>query len=273
MTAKAIQSLLMGALLAGLVGCGPREKPVDPLESGRIMMRQGNEQRQAELAGKQFVQVRTVVVDVPSGPGSDSGIWDLVDESGTDPLRREALADNGMRVGIGRQEDWLELAACLEGLAGRKTEEVTSIVQPHELFSIAVKSRQPERTAFLIRPDGTLSGLDLPAGDYLLTMMSLPSPDDPEVIHLSCQPKVRSSRQYAEVTSTPGGPVVTNQHRLVSVGLMTYQTTIQIGQFILIGPSEQATRSSSVGHHLFVKDKAGLAVRTFFVLTPDLIEK
>ena len=273
MTAKAIR-LLMGALVAAtMVGCTPKDDPNEVFEGGVDMMRNRTLQRRQALAGRQFVQVRTIVVDIPTGPGPDGEIWGLVDESSISDLQRRALTDNGMRVGVGSQEEWPALADALEELAGRKTEEVTSIVEPQDLFSIAVKTRQPERTAFLIHPDGTLSGLDLPAGEYLLTLLSVPSTDDDGAMTLSCQPKVRSSRRYAQVTNGEGGPVIDSQHRLISVNLMTCQTMIEPGQFLLIGPSQQARRESSVGHHLFLKTKAGLTIRTYFVLMPDLIEQ
>ena len=273
MTAKTIRLLLVGILLAAPVGCTHRDEPEDLDESGREMMSRGNEQRREALVGHQFVQIRTVVVDIPIASGSESGIWDRVDDSGIPAFQRQALSDNGMRVAIGEKDDWPDLASYLEDLAGRKTEEVTSIAQPHEMFSIAVKASQPERTAFLIHPDGTLSGVDLPAGDYLLTMVGVPSPDEKGKLLLSCQPKVRSARRYSQVTDTPGGPVLDSHHRLISINLMTCGTTIQAGQFLLIGPSEQASRRSSVGHHLFTKETAGLPARTFYVLMPHVIEK
>ncbi len=257
-------------LLAAWVvaGCGPTVED-DP---ERDWMAARSAERKEALAGVHFVQIRVMVVELPFSNRAVENVWGMVDESLLTAKESGSLSANGMRAGLGTAESWPEVAAELKRLAGRQITEALAINNANQPITLAVKERQPAATVFAVHADQTISGLDFPAGEYLLALMCAFDPDDPSEMHLACQPQVRGRRRQVGTGAPGDGALLSNQYRVVGLDMMTFQTRMAQGQFLLVGPGHRAERATSIGHRFFIKDKGGMPVATLLVLFPEVVK-
>lgn len=227
-------------------------------------------ERKDALAGVHYVQVRVMVVELPFSNRAVENVWALVDESFLTANESGSLSANGMRAGLGTADSWPEVAAELKRLAGRQITEALAINNANQPITLAVKERQPAATVFAVHADQTISGLDFPAGEYLLALMCAFDPDDPSEIHLACQPQARGSRR--QVGGVGDGALLGNQYRVVGLDMMTFQARMAQGQFLLVGPGHRAERATSIGRRFFIKNKGGMPVATLLVLFPEVVK-
>ncbi|MHC4562234.1 MAG: hypothetical protein ACYS8X_05615 [Planctomycetota bacterium] len=262
------------ALMSVLAGCSLDQNPDGLDRSGQRMMALRSRQREDRPKGLQLVQVQVMFIELPVGSvGEAEEVWSAVDE-GAVPLRRSmTLAANGMRVGVGKLTEWAALAATLEELAGRKFGQSTLYNAPSQPMTLSLKQRQPPATVFAEHADKTLSGMDMPSGDYLLALLCSFDTKDPTIMKLTGVPQVRSTKRHTKVAKVNGAPTLMHRPMLTSIDLMIFQATVPAGGFVLIGPSAQAARPSSVGAHFLSKSRSGVPLETVIVLIPEIVER
>ena len=271
---KSISPSAALALVAAvaLFGCKGDEGE-DPLfVSGQEMMKARWENRRDEHQGVRVLRLRVAVVDVPIGLSSASeDVWSTVDEDVVSPVQSVNFTANGLRVGVGSLEQWDRLAGALGELAGRPVRQTITIGALSQPITVALKERQGPKTLFIVHRDGTLSGRDIPAGDYLLAMLCATKPGQLNQLTITGQPQIRSRRRRARIRNVQGRTSVARRPTLTGLESMTFQLTISTGSFILIGPSGRASEPNTVGHQFLVKTKGGLPVETLLILIPEIV--
>ena len=272
---KSISPSVALALVVGvaLFGCKGDESE-DPLfVSGQEMMKARWESRRDKHEGVQVLRLRVAAVDVPIGLSSASeDVWSAVDEDVVSPVRSINFTANGLRVGVGSPEQWDRLVGALGKLAGQPVRQSITVGALSQPITVALKERQGPRTLFIVYRDGTLSGRDIPAGDYLLAILYATKPGQPDQLTITGQPQIRSQRRHARISNVEGRTSVTRRPTLTGLESMTFQLTIPTGSFILIGPSGRASEPNTVGHQFLVKTKGGLPVETLLILIPEIVE-
>jgi len=271
-------SSLLPVVVAGLVlsGCSPPPEP--PAPSGPFLddrpITVPPPSSRVKVDGKEFillVRLHMASVEVPIGKASGTEeLWSYLDEESVAAVHGVALGLNGVRVGVGRANAWSDVVGVLQKMTGRKLKEGNMITVPGGTVPTELKKRQDVETIFTFYEDRTLTGSDYPPGDYLLTLSSTVSEDDPSKAVITGVPQIRTTRRDPHFTIEDGRATFVNRPTVFSFRPLTFQVTVPRKDFLVIGPGTEARRPNSVGHHFFVKDKDGLEFETVLVVVPEV---
>lgn len=254
-------------LLAAVVGaCTPdRDAP-----SARDLFPRGGEQPAGRVT---MVKVHVAVVEVPMGATSESTIlWALLDRRIMAMDEAISLADNGLQIGVGKRADWGRLDDVLTDMSGRQYEPTTIIGAPEAPVPIVVQEHRTGRTVFLVHMDDTLSGLDYPPGQYILSLLFTADPDG-RTLTVTGLPQVQSTRRRPMIVGEEGSAAMVNRATTYSLYPLTFQMRVTAGDFIVIGASERITRASSAGRAFLARDRNGVPVETILVITPEIVTR
>jgi len=219
-----------------------------------------------------LVRIKVVTIEVPVGTVSSSErIWNWLDEElvGADTLVN--LGRNGLRMGVGRRDDWPAVAKMLKALTGRGLTQTLLMTTPSKPVSYVVKQRQGVQTIFLFYPDRTCSGADYPPGDNLLTMACTFDADEPQKLMMVGLPQIRATKRSPRIVKAKTGLSIVDQARLFSFDPLTFRLRFQGGDFLMIGPGARAGRPISVGHHFLIQKRKGVQFETVLILIPEVV--
>jgi hypothetical protein len=279
--------LLISASAAGLLGCEPglsgagsSGAPVIPPSPTTMPRAGGHFASQADPAGgaqkaKQFrlvVRIRMTAIEVPIGTASGSEeIWSYLDEEPISTIRSVSLGRNGIRVGLGRDGAWPDLAAVFKRMTGQVPSQSVLAAMPNDPLQIILRERQDEATIFTFRDDRTLRGQDYPVGDYLLTVACTLDEDDLSKVMLTAVPQVRSTARLTRFVMSPLGPQMVSQPETYSFSDLTFQLMAPPKGFIVIGPGANARNPATVGYHFLTHKREGVEFETLLVLMPEVL--
>jgi hypothetical protein len=275
--------LLISASAAGLLGCEPGLPGVGSFGAPAISPSPTSMPRADGLVGtagaeakanqfKLVIRIRMATIEVPVGTASGSEeIWSYLDEEPISTVRSVSLGRNGIRVGLGRQDAWPDLAAVFKRMTGRVPGQSVMAAMPNDPLQITLQQRRGEATIFTFRDDRTLRGQDYPVGDYLLTIACTLDEDDLSKVMMTALPQVRSSARTTRFELSPSGPQMVTKPELFSLSDLTFQLMIPPKGFLLIGPGANARNLSTVGHHFLTHTREGVEFETLVVLMPEVL--
>lgn len=267
----------LAILILTLTGCQPAQPPtrfrdMAPPSKDGVPMKAVN--ADTSLAGKKYriiIRLRMIAVEMPIGTVSDSEeLWSYLNEEAIRPRFTAGLTRNGIRLGIGKNKSWQDIATLLNRMTGQQVKERSMICMPGNPVSIVIRQGQPERIIFAANEDGTISGSDYPAGDYIFTFNFTLNEDDPSRIMVTGAPVIRSKHRETKIIKTFGKPMVVQQPILYSFRSLMVQFPIASRDFIVLGPGVESRRNSSVGHHFLVKQREGIELETVIIVMPEV---
>ena len=219
-----------------------------------------------------LVRIKVVTIEVPVGTISSSEkIWSWLDEERVGAQTLVTLGRNGLRMGVGRRDDWPAVAKMLKALTGRGLTQTLLMTTPSKPVSYVVKQRQGVQTLFLFYPDRTCSGADYPPGDNLLTIACTFDADEPEKLMITGLPQIRATRHRPRIVKGSGGLSIVDQSALFSFDPLTFRFRFQGGDFVMIGPGAQAGRAVTLGHHFLIQKRKGVQFETVLILIPEVV--
>ena len=268
---KRIAALCVPLLVALLSGCPPGQG--DALRGGPGRMPGTDAASTGNQLHVRFVFLRIVTFEVPAGAASASEqIWSYLDEESIGVQQGVSLARNGIRMGIGREKDWPDLARILKQMTGRRVRQTTVTALPGVPVPLELKRKQPGQTIFTFYEDLTLSGADYPAGDNLLTIACTLDEDDPTIVRLTGLPQIRSTYRKPTVLNRPGEPMIVERPVIYDLPSLMFQVTVASRDFLVIGPNSQSQRRCSAGRSFLVAQKDGVPFETVQLLVPEVFE-
>ena len=220
-----------------------------------------------------IVRIRMLTLQLPAGSLTESEqLWGYLNE---EPLTKpdSALGVNGIRIGVGRAEDWPEIAKFLRELTGQQVKLQELLGEPSVPLPINLKQRQGEQTIFQYRPDRTMSAKDYPPGDNLLLATTNVNYDDLSSTILTVVPAVRSTQAQPKYVMAPSGAyMLTSQQDLFPLSGLECKLRVPAGSFVLIGPNSHAQkRFLSPGYHFLMRQREGTDFESVLVLFPQAV--
>ncbi len=271
LTAAAAATCLLPA------GCRPGDQPLrsplpPPTVNGvpAVPLREMAPRPAGDEALAVVLRHRIVSFELPLGSASASEeLWSYIDEEPAGARRGPCLARNGIRVGLGREGDWPEIARLLRGMTAQRQSRASMVARPGHPASVTLKKGQPAQTIFLFRDDGTLFGNDYPPGDNLLVLTARVNLDRPDDVHLSGAPVVRSRYRQQRYERGPEGFLLTAKPIHYRLEELAFHFTVPRGRFVLVGPGPQADRATSAGHRFFVHQRRGERFEALLLIVPE----
>ncbi len=221
---------------------------------------------------KIVVAIRLATIEVPIGTASGSEeIWSYLDEEPISTARSVNLGRNGIRVGLGHDGAWPDLARVFKRMTGRVPTQSVMVAKPNNPLQIILRQRQPATTIFTFRDDRTLRGQDYPAGDYLLTIACTLDEDDLSKVMFTAVPQVRSAAKNPKFIMSPIGPRRLNVAQTYSFEDIAFRLMVPPKGFLVIGPGANARNPSTLGHHFMTIKREGVEFETLLVLRPEVL--
>jgi len=218
-----------------------------------------------------LIRIKAVQIELPVGTASSSEeIWSYLDEEPLGAARGAALGRNGLRVGIGRQDSWPDLARVLKRMTGRGFRHITKLTKPGKPATFEMSRRKQDSTIFTSHADRSLSGADYPAGRYLLSVLCTLDEDEPSTILITAAPQIESARRKPKLSALKGGFVLAAKPTIYNFPELTFQVSVPAKDFLVVGPGAQSRRPSSIGRHFLVRQSGGAQFETAIVLVPEV---
>ena len=216
-----------------------------------------------------LVQMRLGTIEVPVGIASGSEeIWSYLDEEAIEPVHAANLGRNGLRVGLGRKDNWADMARIFERMTGRAVAMKDMLLIPGNPAPLTLKSAQPVQTIFTFYDDRTLSGADFPPGDNALVITCTLNEDDVSTVFLTGVPQVQTTMRRPRVVREADRFSMVAKPEVFPLTPLTFRVPVVQGDFVVIGPGSAASRPVSAGHHFLVKEREGVEFETVLVLFP-----
>ncbi|MDY7011185.1 MAG: hypothetical protein SVV80_10610 [Planctomycetota bacterium] len=266
--------VLFGVLV--FTGCAepkdPLPQPGDPpVVNGAALMPFDRVKKENQRDFILVVRINLITVQIPIGSVSNSEqLWGYLDEEPVGARVGSALSSNGIRVGLGRKDAWKDISGILQQLTGEPLNRTTLLVPPGAPMPIVFKPQQKEQTIFTYRRDESLFGRDYPAGDNVLMTMATINFDEPSAVWMTATPVVRSSQRRRRYVKQAGEYALTSEPIYYHLGDLGFRFKVPRGDFILIGPDQQAQQHSSPGYHFLVHNRQALEFETVVIIAPEV---
>lgn len=201
---------------------------------------------------------------VPEGAVSrNDEFWKNVPDAAVDGEENRQLQWNGLRVGEGDFDHWKPCGDVLKRAGAQFTIGHFYSVVPSDQ-EIPVSGDIARQTLFWFDRQGRLIGEDYDHCQDILCYTFGPSSEYPGRVKLDLTPMVRAVRQRIEITALNNEQdiqFVSSQH-LFDVGL---SVDLPKGKFLVISPSADAQRETSIGHRFLTSDAHAGRRETIFV--------
>jgi hypothetical protein len=194
-------------------------------------------------------------------------IWNHVDGMRIDSQAAGLMARNGLRAGAASPESWPAIQTILESAGGELSNEQL-ITQRNLPLSVTVSSIDEEETIFSYGRDNRLAGKTFPAGEKALKLDYAFHPELGGCTEIQLGFEVRHDR--GKLTWKREGDVIRQvqayeHHVFTDLGVLL---TLNPGESLVIGPSEEAEKEYLVGSRFFMHRRSGRLHETLYCVTP-----
>ena len=231
----------------------------------------GSDPRRASAEAVQVVQLAFDVlrVELPiDGVRNSRKVWNHVDE-----LRLEAdlvarLARNGVRVGAASSGSWSPIRAILEA-GGARTQKEQMLPQAGAPLTVELAPIQESESIFSYGRDNRLVGKTFPAGQKIIQLdyayhAPLGGCTDIQVgfeVH-----KDRGEITWQHQEGVIRQVAAYDRHVFEDLGALL---TLKPGEYLVIGPSDQADNEYLIGSRFFIRTASGEKAETLLFVTPQ----
>jgi hypothetical protein len=215
------------------------------------------------------VRINTYQFTLPSRTISrDEAFWKHIDEHAVDAATYDLLYKNGLRVGLGRQNDW----AYFHDLLSRQQVAIRSgfsTSQHPDQMEVSLKEEQESQEVFWFDSDSFLVGHRYDHCEDLLSVYFSPIARHSGDVVVSVIPLLRSKRERIRYTVREDEvlPHLTEDYPEFLFDLRL-RTVIAAGQFLVIAPSSQAQVAHTIGKTFFKYDGKGEEFETLLIISP-----
>jgi hypothetical protein len=218
-----------------------------------------------------MVRLNIASIEIPAGIASESEpLWSYLNEESVNLVRTPVLGFNGLRIGIGNNSVWPDIAELLKQMTGRRVIESVAVAVPGRPLPIVLKQYRGEQTLFLFREDRTISGMDYPSGEQILMMVCTLNEDDPSQVLITAVPQIRTIQRKSHFIQQDGKYMMVSQPEEYPLTPLTFQVLLPSNDFLMIGAGTESGRTTSVGHSFLIKDKDGLEFETLLIIKPEV---
>jgi hypothetical protein len=208
-------------------------------------------------------------VDLPvEGLRHSRKVWNHVDELRLDSQAVALLAQNGLRIGVASPAAWPAIQTIIEAGAGTLHNEQL-LTQSGLPVSVTVASIDEPETFFSYSRNSRLVGKTFPAGDKILKMGYAFHPELGGCTDLQISLEVQHDRGELTWERTEGVIRQVPAYDRHVFSDLSVLFTLNPGEAIVIGPSDEADNEYLVGSRFFTHKRAGQPYETLLCITPQ----
>jgi len=200
---------------------------------------------------------------------SSRKVWNHVDEQRVSVETTAQLARNGLRIGAGAGGSWPAIAAILEASEARTSRDQL-LAQGGAPLLIELGAIHDSESFFAYGSDQRLEGKTFDEGSKVLRLDYALHPHLSGATELVAHFEIRHDRGELKWERQPDGSIrqapAIDQH--VFDGLEA-AVTLDVGEFLVVGPSQQAENEYLVGSRFLTQRDAGKRYETLLFITPQ----
>lgn len=220
----------------------------------------------------QTVDVAILHVRCPSkARGRLNAIWDHVREERLDHDSRLGLARNGLRVGCGSSADWAEIKGIIDATEGCQSLAAAPVRLPQRFpLDLELDDGPRDQTLFAVEPDGVLSGATWKESRNVFRLVYERDVRERSRLQISVTPVVRQPADgYSWIPTDLGVAQVPRYggRRFAGAG---FRLSVERGEFILIGPGDQAVLRGLLGHVFMTRRADDDVYESYLFLHPAI---
>ncbi len=271
-------------LLALLVGCHPNQpvpapSPQPPAMSKSApareplkMMQKGGAsvtstvQSTAEQ-GNNGLRVEFYLLALPEGTISrNEKFWKRVDEHSLDPATYDLLYRNGVRVGEAPIAEWEYFRQVMEQYPAI-TKATSLVAVDAKPIEVPMRKDVAAQEICYFDSSNRLEGRSYYGAENIVALTFQQAPRRLNTMRVALCPVVRSVRKRLELSPLNKEQEITFTYpeRLYDVNL---RADVPVDSFLVIGPSEEASWRSSIGHNFFVTQGAAERMENVLLIVP-----
>jgi hypothetical protein len=244
---------ICAATLSLLVGCAA-SKPDGLTATQNMRVEQAQTvgtARDAAAVLPLLFHVRIFLFPVPDGTFSgNEEFWKRIDEQVFDVATADLLYKNGLRVGEAPLTELETFGKYMEGVLPLQDIQIPALEGGTQL---EMRMNQMQQTIFYLNQQNQSIGQSYEGSDNLLNVNFKAAPHKPKTVRLSLAPMVRASRKMLHYTTqnTEQEIAYDNPEYLLD---LNFEVDLAPDRFLVVTPSPDAIRTSSVGHAFFKKE-------------------
>lgn len=214
-----------------------------------------------------LLQLDIYQLTVPFGAisGNDR-FWKHVDEDHVDLATHDLLLKNGLRMGIGPNDEWAFFKALIDRYGATAQKGSTSPVKRGSL-ELPMREKILSQDIFYLNAAGKLYGRTYENCDNFLALTFEPTPRQPGDATIEACALVRGLRKEFQVT-------VLNDEREIELRQPEFlydlrlRQTVPMDHFLVLAPAPLAALPDNLGHTFFVKPDGAEPTETVLLMVP-----
>jgi hypothetical protein len=241
------------------------------LTSGGAIAQPSTADRNAARKAPQVV----IVLDVyhlllPAGAVSNSDeFWKRIDEDAIDVATHDLLLKNGIRIGLGHDNDWPYFKGLLGKHPSSKQSRLRSEPGKEGYLELGMRTTIPEQSIFGIDDQGVDWGRRFEKCDDLLGISFIASTHNPGEAVVKVCPIVRGLRQTYSVSILNNEETQIEQNHSEHLYDMRCEAVIPVNTFLIVSPSKQASQlATSLGATFLTSEGKAEPLEHVLVLVP-----
>ncbi len=272
--------LFLAMTMLGNIGCqaAPRnrvapaaatggEAVVHLSTTGRVPTGEKADRRIAREDVKIVFQLDIYQVTVPFGAVSrNDRFWHHVDEDHVDLFAHDLLLKNGLRIGIGPNNEWDYFKNLIDQYGATAQKGSVAPVKKGSL-ELPMRTGVDFQDIFYLSAKGTLYGRSYEKCDNLLSLTFEATPRRLGSARIEACAVVRGIRKQYEVTILNDSREIELRHPEYLYDLRLSQD-VPLDHFLVMAPSPVAAFPDSLGHTFFVKPAGPTPTETVLLLVP-----
>jgi hypothetical protein len=210
--------------------------------------------------------------DVPFGSiSSNVAFWKRVDEQtiGDGPATTEVLFNNGFRCGIAAKSDWAFFRDFLNQLPNR-TRKTTITKDRVAAMDLDIDNRLRDEDLFFFDSRNQSHGRTYQSCRNSLTLSFEPAPRDPSSVRMAVCPVVTSQRHRLEFSAL-NQEYESPFEEISRLYDMNLTANIPENDFLIVSPSRDAIRTTSVGGQFLVNNDKAERLEQVLVIVPTFL--
>ncbi|HEY2588591.1 MAG TPA: hypothetical protein VGI81_22810 [Tepidisphaeraceae bacterium] len=205
---------------------------------------------------------------VPAGAISrNDEFWKRVDEDRVDIGVHDLLLKNGIRIGVGRDQEWPYFKGLLGAYPSSRSARGRTEPGKEGYIEIAMKTKVPEQVIFGLDDQGHDWGRRFELCDDLLGISFIASTHNPGEATVKVCPIVRGLRRYFRTTiyNEESQFELTQPEHLYDMRL---EARLPLNDFLIVAPSTDAKTSTSMGNVFLTTEGHAEPVEHCLVIVP-----
>jgi hypothetical protein len=268
------QRMAMGAAaLALLVGC-QAAKPTGPTATQNLVVADqgaavGTARDNPAATFPLIFHVRIFLFPVPEGTFSgNEEFWKRIDEQCFDVGTTDLLYKNGVRVGRAPMSELASFGNYMEGVLPLQDIQIPALQGGTQ---IDMRLNLMQQTIVQINKQNIAVGQSYEASDNILNVSFEPAPRKPKQVRLTVAPMVRAQRKMLHYTTQNGEQEIAYDNPEYLLDL-NFKVDLEEDRFLVVTPSPDASRTSSVGHAFFKKETATEQKEQVMIIMSEPVE-